>query len=200
MAEENAMKKTCTLCGEREAVIFVKLLTDEGKEVSHALCPNCAVKFLEKKETLSELTVLDQKLIGAIEEMRELLSGIVSNISAISNFMEPEESPSESTCAYCHTDFETFKESGRFGCPYCYSEFSDYIAEFAFELERGTHHRGKMPPKYASIYVLKKEISYLNSRLKLLVDSENYEEAEKIRKKLNRLIGNYRSGESNEVN
>ena len=50
-----------------------------------------------------------------------------------------------------------------------------------------------MPERFSQLNILKKEIRFLRNRMKLLLNNEEYEEAEKVRKKLERLMGNYDS-------
>lgn len=198
MAEKNN-KALCSICGELEAVIFVKIVSDNGVE-EKGLCASCAAKYLENKEDIKELNLVDERLTQVIEEMKDLLAGIVANISAISVIMNNQNESTESTCSNCGMTFEEFKESGRLGCPYCYSSFHTYIEDFVFELERGSTHKGRMPEKFARLYVFKKELQFLNTQLKRMVDTENYEQAEIIRRRLEKLIGNYKTGRTDEIN
>lgn len=197
MSEEN-MQRLCDICGEQDAVIFVKIVTSESVE-EKGLCATCAARYLENKEEIKELSFVDEKLLNVIEEMKDLLAGIVANISAISVIMNNTKEDNQLKCTNCGMTFNDFKETGRLGCPYCYGAFHNYIKEFVFELERSGSHRGKMPEKFARLYVLKREIQYLNSQLKRMVDTENYEAAEKVKIKLEKLIGNYYTGRSDEI-
>lgn len=184
----------CDICHENEAIIYVKIISDEGQTEEKGLCPSCAIQFLEKKDEVSELSLVDEKLINVIQEMKDLLAGIVSNISAISLFMNQSKKENSHTCPNCSLDFDTFKESGYLGCPYCYYSFREQIQEFLFEMQRGTTHVGKMPARYARLFVLKKEINFLKGKLRRLLHQEQYEEAEKVKNKLHKLIGNHPSG------
>lgn len=187
----------CDVCHENEAIIYVKIVSEEGHSEEKGLCPSCAIQFLEKKDGVSELSLVDEKLVNVIQEMKDLLSGIVSNISAISMFMNQSRKQSEQVCPDCGLDFEVFKETGYLGCPYCYHAFREQIMDFLFEVQRGTVHIGKMPARFARLFVLKKEINFLRGKLRRLIHQEQYEEAEKVKVKLQKLIGNHPSGSSN---
>ncbi len=190
----------CSICNERDAVIFVKIVSGEKSE-SKGLCATCAVKYLEDKDAVKELDFVDEKLVSVIEEMKDLLAGIVANISAISVMMNAKGSVDESSlkCANCGHTYDNFKHTGYLGCPYCYASFADYISEFVFELERGTVHTGLRPKKYESLFKFKNEIRLLSNKLKRFVRDEEYEKAEVIKKKLERLVGNHNSGRPDEI-
>lgn len=193
-------RNPCSICGEKESLISVRVLSD-GKAEEKGLCGSCAIRFLEKKEPLQHLTHVDKKLLGVIEEMRDLLSGIISNISSLTSLREIEESDTENNrqCSNCGVTFEKFRETGYLGCPYCYSAFGDHIREFILEMERGSVHKGRMPRKYAELYLLKKEILFLRSQLRRSVTDENYEKAEKIRRRLEKLVGNSGHGDPDAI-
>lgn len=188
MFKENLPPK-CSICNERDAVIFVKIVTEDHIE-EKGLCATCAAKYLEKKDDIAEVNVIDERLIQVIEEMKDLLAGIVANISAISVIMNNQKTEPGERCGNCGTTFQEFKDTGILGCPYCYASFRDHIRDYVFETQRGSAHKGRMPEKFAKLYVLKKEIGFLNGKLKRLLESEQYEEADKIRKRLDRLSGN----------
>ena len=171
----------------------------DGKTEEKGLCSTCAIKYLENKDAVKNLCFVDQKLMTVIEEMRDLLSGIISNISEISIMMQEKENPNSKKCENCGITFDNFRETGYLGCPYCYHSFNEQIKEFILEIERGSIHKGKMPKKYAELFLLKKEITYLKNQLKKLVLDENYEKADKIKRKLEKLIGNYKIGKQDEI-
>jgi len=186
----------CGICGKEEALIFVKIITD-GKIEEKGLCAHCALKYMNNKDRLTKLQYVDQKILDALEEMKGLLTSIVSNISAISGLISSNKK--EVKCNQCGLSFDTFKSSGFFGCPNCYPTFKDYLKEFILEVERGPVHKGKMPKRFIRIYLLKKEIQYLKNQLKKSILSEKYEEAERIKKKLYKLIGSYPVGKEDEI-
>jgi protein arginine kinase activator len=195
----------CSICGKEDSVIFVKIVSGDKIE-QKGLCAGCAIKYLQDKDNIKELNFVDQKLLHVIEEMKDLLTGIISNINLIGMKMKPENSDQKQTsenhgqeCSYCGLKFEQFKETGMLGCPECYSTFKEYIGEFVFELERGTSHKGKMPKKFAKLYLLKQEILFLNNKLEKLLFNEEYEEAEKVKRKLEKLIGNFDTRRHDEI-
>ena len=55
-----------------------------------------------------------------------------------------------------------------------------------------------MPKRFAELYLIKKEISFLKNQIKKSISLEKYEEAGRLKKKLEKLIGSYRGGNENE--
>lgn len=196
----------CSICGENEALIFVKVMIEDSME-EKGLCASCAIKYMENKDNFKKLDFVDQRIVDALEEMRTLLTSIVSNISVISSIQSAQEQQdgknagqkSRIKCGNCGLTYESFKESGFFGCSYCYQAFREHIRELILEIERGSVHKGKMPAKFAKLFLLKKEVQFLKNQLKKSVISENYEQADKIKKKLEKLIGSSSIGKEDEI-
>ncbi len=187
----------CSICGEEEALIFVKII-NENKVDEKGLCAHCAIKYMNNKDKIKNLQFIDERVLDALEEMRSLLTAIVSNIQVISNILT-KEGKNDLKCSNCGFTYDDFKNSGYFGCPYCYNTFHEFIKEFIVEVERGGFHKGRMPRKYIRLYLLRKEIQFLKSQLKKVIFHERYEEAEKIKKRLESLIGSYPVGKEDEI-
>jgi protein arginine kinase activator len=193
----------CSICGENEALIFVKVMIEESIE-EKGLCASCAIKYMENKDNFKKLDFVDQRIVDALEEMRSLLTSIVSNINVISSIQATQtnkNNPQKTRikCGNCGLTYENFKESGFFGCSYCYQAFREHIRELILEIERGGVHKGRMPKKFAKLFLLKKEVQFLRNQLKKSVISENYEQADKIKKKLEKLIGSSSIGKEDEI-
>lgn len=197
MAHHHASEK-CSVCGENEALIFVKVLVDESIE-EKGLCAACAIRYMENREQFKGLETVDHRILEALEEMRTLLSSIVSSIGSIGSHGVPaalhgrgktenRQTP-DTRCRNCGLTFDQFKESGYFGCADCYQAFRESVRELLLEIERGGRHRGRMPRKFARLYLLRKEIQFLKNQLKKSVHSEDYETADRIKRKLEKLIG-----------
>ncbi|MGA2142196.1 MAG: hypothetical protein ABSG94_07200 [Brevinematales bacterium] len=188
----------CSICGEEEALIFVKLVTDEKVE-EKGLCAHCAIKYMNGRDKISSLQFIDRRVVDALEEMRTLLTAIVSNIQFISDVLNKDDK-NGLKCPNCGMTDSDLKSDVFFGCPVCYQTFREFIRDFIIEVERGPVHRGRMPKKYIRLYLLKKEVLFLKNMLKKLIFQERYEEAEKTKKRLERLIGSYPVGKEDEIN
>src|SRR5208337_4796463 len=80
----------CSICGEEEALIFVKLVSEEHVE-EKGLCAHCAIRYMNGKDKIKSLQFIDRRVLEALEEMRSLLTAIVSNIQFISDILGKEE-------------------------------------------------------------------------------------------------------------
>ncbi len=188
----------CSICGEEEALIFVKLIGNDKIE-EKGLCAHCAIRYMNGKEKIKSLQFIDRRVLDALEEMRTLLTAIVSNIQFISDVLGKDDK-NEVKCPNCGISYNDLKANVFFGCPVCYQTFREFIKEFIVEVERGPLHKGRMPRKYIRLYLLKKEVLFLKNQLKKLIFQERYEEAEKTKKRLERLIGSYPVGKEDEIN
>ena len=200
---EHSHPAKCSICGIEDSVIFVKIVSGDKFE-QKGLCAGCAIRYLQDKDNIKELNFVDDKLLKVIEEMKDLLTGIIANINLIGMKMKDENgnnnpSPDGQVCPSCGLKFEQFKETGMLGCSDCYQVFKEYIGEFAFGLERGAVPKGRMPKKFAKLYLLKQEILFLHNKLEKLLHNEEYEEAEKVKRRLEKLIGNFDSRRYDEI-
>ncbi len=191
------MKQLCSICHENEAVLFVRIYS-ANKEEEKGLCPSCAVKYLQDETQISEFSFVDEKLVHVIDEMKNLLSGIVTNISEMVQLESNSNQSVSLICPSCGISYEDFRQTGLLGCPQCYDTFQNTLDDLILELHRGSQHRGKMPDQFARFFVLKKEVYFLNNQLKKLLHSEDYEKADLIKKKLERLIGKQELGREDE--
>ncbi len=188
----------CCVCNENEALIFIKVILQDKLE-ERGLCAQCAIKYMENRNQFQKLDMIDNRVMNALEEMRSLLTAIVSNISVISSLVQNKSKKNVLKCGNCGLTYDNFRESGYFGCPYCYNAFKEQIKDLILEIERGGIHKGKMPKKYAKIYLLRKEVHYLKNQLKKYIISEEYEKADKLKKKLDKLIGSHPVGKEDEI-
>jgi protein arginine kinase activator len=186
----------CSICGVNEALIFVKVMQEEAFR-EKGLCAECAIKYMQDKSQIDRLDFIDKRVVEALEEMRGLLTSIVSNISTISTMIKTTNDTVK--CTSCGLTYEDFKNGGYFGCPSCYYAFHNHIREIILEIERGVTHQGKFPERYLSLFRLKKEIKHLKNQLKQSVITENYEQANKIKKRLDKLTGNMPVGKEDEI-
>jgi len=80
-------------------------------------------------------------------------------------------------CNICGTSLRDFKESGLFGCAKCYNVFIDYIPD-TFQNKKPNFKREKGKKKLSTI------IENLKVKLEKAVKLENFEEAAKLRDKI----------------
>jgi protein arginine kinase activator len=184
-----SFQRKCSICGKEDVLVVFKIIRG-GIIEEKGLCAKCALKYLKVAGEELKVIGVDEKLIESLSYVRELLGQIAGNIESIAK-ASSNNIGEKVYCKNCGISFDSFIETGYLGCPFCYSSFRSKIIESIKEFQRASYHRGKMPPRFSDIYLIRKEIIHLRNQLKRLVLSENYEEAEKIKKKLEKLIGFY---------
>jgi len=112
----------------------------------------------------------------------------VNIVCDINPKVEPASSGLKSTekgieCPQCGFTQDTFKETGRLGCPGCYDVFSSTIDTVLKKAHRGTSHKGKRPAKFEPAFSLE-EITALKNELKERVAREEYEKAAELRDRI----------------
>lgn len=87
-------------------------------------------------------------------------------------------------CPNCGLTFVEYKDSGSLGCIECYKIFNDEIKIFLKESQLGILHKGKEPVSNSKILIVKKEILEMKKKLESYVEGEKFEEAVKLRDKI----------------
>jgi protein arginine kinase activator len=109
----------CQSCGQREATVLVQTVVHNQVKKA-ALCATCAAEL--------------QPAVG-FDALMEALAGLTSRARV-----------HHGRCPGCRTAFSEFKESGRFGCPQCYEQFSAQVRDLLPRVHAGAYqHRGKTP-------------------------------------------------------
>ena len=146
-------------------------------------CPNPATVHLtdivngHKKET---------HLCQACAEKKQLLNKQDLNLSAILQFVGPHigaltDDLARLTCPECGIKYMEFKAEGRLGCPHDYQVFHTALEPLLLRIHRATRHAGKKPRHRSRTAGWQTEIVTLRQRLREAVDTENYEEAARLR-------------------
>lgn len=154
----------CTRCNAKEATVFYREIIN-GKETKYALCSECASK-MEKENGSFFADSLSSNLLGS------LFSGVAPKI-------QPKKA--EKKCSLCGATFRQLAESGKVGCPTCYTSFREELAPTLKRLHGAAVHRGRAPRKFQAKRTAMEKIAELESALKKAIESEEYEEAAKLR-------------------
>lgn len=159
----------CDRCGKPS--VYHSTLIVNGVSQSRNLCRDCAIKE------------------GVFNTETSLFDDM---FSAFSDFL-PFEKVENVSCPVCKTSLVEFKNSGKLGCPNCYEAFREEIADIVRRIAPfGTH---KIEPTSASKTKSAKnskeeQIATLKAELQLAVKEERYEDASKLKKKIQSLEAN----------
>jgi protein arginine kinase activator len=150
----------CQSCSSKATVHFTDIIKGNKKEVH--LCQSCAEqKQLIKNQELNFPAIL-QNLIGQhVGQLTDALARL--------------------TCPACGIKYMEFRAEGRLGCPNDYEVFRVGLEPLLQRLHRSLRHKGKTPRHGPSLGMTSAEVIELRNRLREAVETENYEEAARLR-------------------
>jgi len=153
----------CDNCGSGDAVVHLTQIVNNLMSTSH-LCERCAAE--KGLETTPEPT--NFPLTDFLAQMGE---------GGDASAPQPAEA-----CAFCGLTFALFKETGRLGCPHCYTTFEGHLRGLLRRIHGGTQHMGKvyLPPD-PSATEMEKRMEGLRRKLQRAVDTEDFERAALLR-------------------
>ena len=170
----------CDKCKKNEATVHIKEIHNGVSKTIH-LCHECA----QQKENGSPLSGLD----GLGVNLAEVLFNIEKFAQSVKSGSDaPTGQERELTCPNCHWTASMIKTSGgKLGCPECYHTFREIVADAIAQVQKGPVHLGKHPGKNApgSPARIDAELRRLQTELKKLVSSEEYEAAALCRDRIN---------------
>jgi protein arginine kinase activator len=150
----------CQSCSSKATVHFTDIIKGNKKEVH--LCQSCAEqKQLIKNQELNFPAIL-QNLIGQhVGQLTDALARL--------------------TCPACGIKYMEFRAEGRLGCPNDYEVFRVGLEPLLQRLHRSLRHKGKTPRHGSSLGKTSAEVIEMRNCLREAVESENYEEAARLR-------------------
>lgn len=154
----------CQSCGSENVVIHLTQIVDEEMRTLH-LCERCAAEKGLQSSTVPENFPLTDFLAQMEGEERS-----------------PREEVAPADCSFCGLDFSEFKETGRLGCPHCWSSFEAQLRGLLKRIHSGSQHLGKvyLSPD-PSILEREKRLGVLRRKLQRAVELEDFERAAELR-------------------
>ena len=168
----------CESCKNKHASVFY---ADEGGG-RHALCSACA-------QALGKISPYSPASEGADTRVfiPEPTLLCLKEEAPLTVYRRGSEEPVKVVCPYCATPLDSATLKGRVGCPECYVVFSERLFPPSLSPERANGAR--MPSSYKAEIDRTRSISELKVKIKIAVESENYELAATLRDKIRRLEG-----------
>lgn len=166
----------CTQCHEREAVVFLTQIAQDQVIKLH-LCERCAAeKGVETTASLGKTPV------------GTFLATMSKGLEAAAAMPAGANVPG--ACSSCGASLGDFRETGRLGCAECYRTFEQPLRELLRRLHGSSRHIGERyaPPGTSPGDPEMPTVSQLRNRLKLAVETENFELAAELRDQL-RVLG-----------
>ena len=158
----------CESCGQRDAVVTLTKIVNNQMTTSH-LCEQCAAaEGVETSEGTPNFPLTDF-------------------LAQMGDVPEPTGS-GDATCGFCGLTFAQFRETGRLGCPHCYSTFETHLRGLLRRIHGGTQHVGKVYlPADPTAVDRSARVTSLRRSLQRAVDEEDFERAAALRDQIRRL-------------
>lgn len=158
----------CQNCGKNPATTFLKK-TVNGETMEMHLCSACAAK----------------------QSLAPFANGFGFDLGDFwgSLFAEPSVRAKADTvrCEGCGRSFSEIAQSGRAGCPQCYTTFYDRLLPSIQRIHGKTHHTGKLPSNGSPQGKRMRELEELKRKLADSIGRQEYEECARLRDEIQRL-------------
>lgn len=159
----------CDNCGEGEAVVHLTQIVNNEMTTFH-LCETCAAE-------------------KGLEPTPEAVNFPLTDFLAQMGQEDPSAAgEATASCSFCGLSFDDFRETGRLGCPHCYTAFEPHLRGLLRRIHGGTSHVGKvyLPPD-PSASEMEKRVEALRRKLDRAVAAEDFERAAELRDEIRAL-------------
>jgi protein arginine kinase activator len=154
----------CNICNKKEATVHLTEIVNE-QVTKLNLCEDCA---REK---------------GAEMEEHFGLSELLAGLTDMGTAMEPETAVAIK-CPNCGMTYQNFRKLGRLGCSICYDAFKKELAPLLKRIHGSDRHVGKVPLKGGKTIRDTRTLQDLKMQLEKAIQTEEFEEAAKLRDKI----------------
>ncbi len=156
------MSEKCQRCQKHAATVHLtEILENQERRETH-LCEQCAAQQEGPLETMG------------------LLSSAFTPATASGD-------PGGLRCSACGLGYMEFRSRGRLGCPHCYEVFRSSLEPLLEKIHGGTQHVGKAPDESSAVdRSRERRLVELRRELQTAVREERYEEAARLRDRLQR--------------
>jgi protein arginine kinase activator len=168
----------CNLCGTQDATIHLTEIVNNQMIEIH-LCETCAQEKGTDFKTHFQLGDIMSNMLG----MEKPVKG-------------SSEKRLAGKCPECGMTYEEFGKSGRLGCAFCYEAFGKLLTPLIKRVQRSLQHIGKRPQGAAAAQSPasnpNSDLKLLQDRLKKSIQSEDFEDAAKIRDEIRQMEEKYK--------
>lgn len=161
----------CQICGKNQGTVHITEIHDNKMSEIH-VCERCA-----EEKGITATAAKKQKF-----DIADLLAGMVDDVTNTE-----EEQIGHIHCPRCGLMYSGFKETGRLGCPDCYTAFQFQLRPLLRRVHGDTRHRGKVPARDGEGATRSRQIQRLHDELQRAVEREDFERAAALRDEIQRL-------------
>lgn len=169
----------CQKCNLNDATTHITQIIN-GNKTEMYLCRECAE---DNQDFFSFKSGFDT-------EFDNLFSGFWGGQPKISSAAPLKK------CNLCGMTQGQFIKSGKPGCSNCYTIFQDLLLRPLKQIHGSTRHTGKIPARSGKSIKTADQIEQLQTKLNRAVMEQNFEEAAKLRDRINELKANQQKGEA----
>lgn len=171
----------CDRCKMKDAKILYTEIINGAKTEQH-LCEECATDYTSFQ--------MEKPLLNSDMSLNSLLSTLLGAYQTNKTNKSGEAKPGP-TCEKCTTTYDEFLQRGRFGCSQCYRSFHKELGRTLRGIQGAEAHTGKRPKGFVSQtdQILKNmsEEDRLSLELQKAIESEEFEEAARLRDRIRQL-------------
>ncbi|MEX0726306.1 MAG: UvrB/UvrC motif-containing protein [Planctomycetaceae bacterium] len=157
--------KKCRRCSKPATLHITEIVNNEVQTLH--LCEGCAQAYLSQQDhpDPDEMSAAAAKLIEGqdLDELDHLV------------------------CPNCGITFREFRSQGRLGCPHDYIAFETELMPLLENIHGSTQHCGKFPKRAPDSSQRQYQLIKLRNELRSLVEGEKYEEAARLRDRIQSL-------------
>ena len=162
----------CEKCKQNHATVHVQQVVNGQARELH-LCQECAAQ----SQAMS-FQHFFQELLNVFASPGH----ITQPEGQFGAFKPPMEANLDGNrCPACGMTFLDFRKGGKLGCAGCYSAFRNEIDSILKNVQAGAQHQGKYPQRAEAGLLARRKVDQLRMLLAKAVESEQYEEAAKLR-------------------
>ncbi|MFN4259976.1 MAG: UvrB/UvrC motif-containing protein [Gemmataceae bacterium] len=150
-------------------------------------CQNCSNPATVHLTDIVNKQKKELHLCQACAEQQHLLHHQELNLPAILQTLigqyvgQNSDELARLTCPACGIKYMEFRAEGRLGCPHDYEVFRVGLVPLLARIHRAERHRGKVPRHHAQAVARQAELLKLRQHLREAVETEQYEEAARLR-------------------
>ncbi|MFQ5412357.1 MAG: UvrB/UvrC motif-containing protein [Phycisphaerae bacterium] len=161
------MSYICQACKKQSATVHLTDITPQGEKSERHLCEECAQREGVTPKPQNNL------------HLKHLLSAFVEGGKVTAQQI------AELTCQTCGLTFVEFRNTGLLGCPGDYDAFEKALVPLIERAHQGaSHHIGKIPHRLGTPRAVENDLIRLRRELDHAVDSEQFEQAARIRDRI----------------
>lgn len=175
----------CENCGQRAASVHQTVIVNGVKQESH-YCEVCARE--------KGFRLMPEPSFGFPNlSLQQLLSSFLGS--------EPFGGPALAQkthagvqCRGCGMPYNRFADTGLLGCALCYESFESQLVPLIRRVHGTVTHSGKAPKRTGGMARKRRELMVMKQQLQTAVNTENYEEAARLRDAIKELENEIKAG------